>query len=440
MTNPAAKIPICRVAAWIDDIAGHARAAEAIAGLGSRAIGAIADYLRASPQVIPQPRCFAVAMLARLDAAEARAALREVLHSHRLRDLAPQLAESEYVVKNDAMQALLARRYPELAADVAFGIQERLPAAVRGVAQLNLSPLASALVALLDDDVLADTAAQVLTALGTPVSNALLARLDNWLWQSQYSARLRLATIRGLLVLAGIGPKIESEAERILRRALRDPHPLVQAAAALVLWPNRRSDDLIPELVCGTLGHDRALANACCAALAQTGLALVKPALRAVQRDAEPDLYGRKQAPPEEQRRWLVARMIERAVTLSATVCETLSCDPAVLADAISHSPSLRIDTLRKLLEEGDARIRAAVVWALAQATDLDDAAALLVDQLADTDRQVRRAVPIAMATITDAAYAARIRARLARSAFTRGCWLRLRCRLALLRQHRPVR
>lgn len=439
MNNPETKVTKCPVAAWIDDIAGHAQATEAIAGMGDCAIGAIADYLRASPQVIPQPRCFAVAMLVRLDAAEATGALREVLRNHPLRELAPQLAYAEYVVKNDAMQALLARGYPELAVDVAFGIQERLPAAVRGVAQLNLSPLAPALVVLLDDDVLADTVSQVLTGLGTSASNALLARLDGWLWQSPYSARLRLATIRGLLVLARIGAPVDSESKRILGRALHDPHPLVQAAGALVLWPLQHGDDLVAELVRGALGHDQVLASACCVALAQTGSALLRPAMRAVQRDAEPDLYGYTHAPADDQRRWLVARMIERAVTLNATLRETLSCDQEVLTDAISHGHSLSIGTLRKLLEDDDTRIRVAAIWGLAHATDLD-AAALLVDRLTDTDRQLRHAVPLAMATITDAAYAERIRYQLSRSAFTRGCWLRLRCRLALLRQHRSIK
>ena len=52
------------IAAWIDDVSAHGRAEAALRSLGSmRAAAALRAYLRRGAQSIPQPRCFAVAML-----------------------------------------------------------------------------------------------------------------------------------------------------------------------------------------------------------------------------------------------------------------------------------------------------------------------------------------------------------------------------------------
>jgi hypothetical protein len=301
-----------QVTQWMEGIADHAQAAQAIGALDrDAAIGAIHDYLRRGPQVIPQPRMFAVTMLARWNAAEAIAALREVLHDHPLRTLSPQMAESEYVVKNAIVDTLAERTYPELVEDIAFGINERLPAAVRAAGGHGLREPARAIADLLDDDVLADTAAQTLNMLGDDGARAMLQRLDAWLWLSPYNPRTRLAVMRGLTTLTRFPNAGRLEhAEDVLRRALRDPHPLTRAAAAAALAP-RTNAELVEARIRGVLGQDRNIAQACRNALAAVGAELVEPAMCALRRNAEPDLYGQEQAPPEEQRHWLILRMLE---------------------------------------------------------------------------------------------------------------------------------
>lgn len=419
-----------QVAEWIDEIAEHAKAAEAIAALDSRqATIAIRNYLQRGPQVIPQPRCFAIAMLARWDTAETTTALREVLHSHPLRSLAPQLAESEYVVKCDAMDALAERNYEEFADDVAFGIGERLRAAVRAAGRHRVGGTAVMLGSLLDDDVLADAAAEALASMGEPAMAALIYRIDNWLWQSPYSARLRLALVRGLLVIAKLSKTVlVGESASIMQRALRDPHSLVRAAAALVLWSGPDCHELLDALIHGALGHDRSVARACADALTPVGTVLVAPALRALQRNAELDIYDEEKAPPEAQRRWLVMRVIEAASTSSTVMRSLYQCPPSLLADAVAHSPPPSMDALGTLLEHGAAEVRVAVVATLMH-THEEGAAGMLIGLLSDRDSSVRRSAFAALRAFPLGAFASMPRDRLPLRPLSRGFLLRLRLR-----------
>jgi hypothetical protein len=294
------------IAAWIDDIAGHAEAAEAIAKLGEAAIPGLRDYLGRGPQVIPQPRCFAVSMLARLHEEASTNALREVLRDNVLHGLTPQLAESEYVVKSAAMEALAARSYPALADDVAFGVGERLRAAVTAAGRLRQSGLAEALTGLLDDDVLADTAAEALIVLGAPASVAIRARLDAWLMEAGLSARRRLALLRALRVMYAVHGAVPVAT---LEHALRAEHPAVRAAASLLAWPRRRDMTLADNLLHGALCFDRDLADDCRQVLRGCGPQTLGAANAALQRNAEPDLYGTLRPLTSEQHDWLVRFM-----------------------------------------------------------------------------------------------------------------------------------
>jgi hypothetical protein len=285
----------------MDSPAEHAEAAEALAAWGESAIPGLRDYLRRGPQVIPQPRCFAVAMLARLHAEPATDALREVLHAHPLKTLTPSFAESEYVVKNDALEALAVRAYPERADDIAFGVRERLRAAVVAVGRMRLAESADALVDLLDDDVLADAAIASLATIGPAAAKAIAPRLDAWLTAAEYSARRRLAVIRALRVLHHT-PFAEIVA---IRRALGDSHPAVRAAAALLAWPSRRDAGIIDALLHGAVDFDRELADDCREALDAAGSEAVGPAASALQHNLEPDLYGQIHPLSSEQHGWL---------------------------------------------------------------------------------------------------------------------------------------
>lgn len=292
-----------QVAEWIDDIAGHAEAADTIAAMRESAIPGLREYLACGPQVVPQPRCFAVAMLARLHAPAATQALRDVLHANPLHSLSPAFAESEYVVKSDVLTTLAEHGYAELTDDVAFGISERLRVAAEIAGRLRLADLATQLVDFLDDDVLADTAMDALVAVGPKAAAVIAPRLDAWLSEAEFSARRRLAVIRALRV---IHHAHAAATKHTLHHALDDGHVAVRAAGALLAWPGHRDATVIDTLVRGAVGFDRGLADDCREALAPAGAERVEAVQRALLRDAEPDLYGDVRALSSEQRGWLV--------------------------------------------------------------------------------------------------------------------------------------
>lgn len=293
----------CQIAALIDQIAGHAEAADAIAAMGGAAIPGIRAYLARGPQAVPQPRCFAVAMLARLHVTAATQVLREVLHANPLHSLPPPFAESEYVVKSDALLALAAREDGELADDVAFGISERLRVAAGIAGRFKLADLATPLVDFLDDDVLAEMAMDALGTMGPNAVAVIAPRLDAWLTEAGFSARRRLAVIRALRVMHRL---CATGTKHVIQHALDDEHPAVRAAGALLAWPARRDEVAIESLVHGAVGFDRGLADDCRQAMVGAGAELVEPAQRVLQRNIEPDLYGDEHALSSEQRDWLV--------------------------------------------------------------------------------------------------------------------------------------
>ena len=302
-------VSLRRVADWIDDIAGHVEAADAIAAMRASAIPGIRAYLACGPQVVPQPRCFAVAMLARLHAPTATQGLREVLRANRLHSLSPTLAESEYVVKSYALEALATRAEDALAGDVVFGISERLRVAVDIAGRLQLADVAMQVVDFLDDDVLAGTAMDALVAMGTQAADAIVPRLDAWLTEAEFSARRRLAVIRALRVmhhLHAVGT------QRTLQHASNDEHPAVRAAGALLAWPDRRDATVIDNLVRGAISFDWGLADDCRAAVAGAGTEVFASVQRALKRNAEPDLYGDERPLSSGQRDWLVRCLAER--------------------------------------------------------------------------------------------------------------------------------
>lgn len=302
ITHAADPIDDTRIAGWVDDIAGHAGAADAIAALGDAAIPGLHAYLQSDPQVIPQPRCFAVAMLARIHGATATEALRATLHAHPLHGLSPLLAESECVVKNAAMEALADRDYPQRQADVAVGIGERLRAAVAAAGRLRTPHSADALVALLDDDVLAESAAAALAMLDGDAADAIVARLDAWTLEAAWSARRRIALLRALLVLAVLRAAVPATS---LEHLLHVEHPAIQAAAALLAGPRRRDAGTARKLIHGAVAFDWALADRCRAALHGSARAAHAAAVDALRQGAEPDLYGSMRALTSGQTDWL---------------------------------------------------------------------------------------------------------------------------------------
>jgi hypothetical protein len=351
------------LAAWIDNLAFHSEAADKIAASGASAIPALRDYLRGDPRVIPHARCFAVAMLARVQSADAIAILRDVLSRNRLRDLKPVYREAEYVVKNDVVHALAQRAYPELGQDIVSGISERLPAAIQEAARLCLVDLAPKIAHLLDDDVLAEPAGEALVDLAhvesaSGVRVALVAQLQTWLRQSATSLRSRIGAMRMLAVLARTG--IFHRDRPFIERGLTDPHPLIQSAAALVLWRLQGDQDLADLLVRGVLAHDRWLSSACTDELLKLTFPIARWTLPALHRRAEPDIYGLLHRPPTERCRRLIMVMLEKATDSASSMRDALACESFLLIDAIAHGPAPSPELAKALLEVDDVSVREA--------------------------------------------------------------------------------
>lgn len=300
-----------QVADWIDDLGDHAHSADAIAALGDAAIPGLHEYLAQGPQAVPQARCFAVAMLARLPTRAATEALREVLRTQPLKSLAPPFTESEYVVKSDALVALGARTYPEHFDDITFGLHERLRVAVEAAGRRHVTSAIGPLLDFLEDDVLAVAAADALTAMREMSCDAIETNLDAWCEEAALSSRRRLALIRAMRVLHCCGRSVDTG---VLRHLLAAQHPAVRAAAALLIQPTDRDAAMNETLLHGALGFDRELADDCRMVLEQAGGNLCRPARQALQRNAEPDLYGQLHTLTSAQREWLL-RYLEASDT-----------------------------------------------------------------------------------------------------------------------------
>ena len=307
---PVAQSSSAHIIEWCRDLAGHAQHEPRIAALGIAAIPGLRAVLDAPPEAVNAARLFAVAMLARIDNAAARTALRSVLYHPPLTSLQPQVAEAERVVKAAALHALAARDYPERGDDIAWALQvPRLVEAAHLAGTLRLHSVAAALARMLDDDVLARPAADALHAMPQAVPDALRAPLRSWL--ARVDARARLATVRALLLLADLG---QCPAPALWRAAWRAAHPAPRAAAAVCAWARCPRTALLPRLLEGALLQDAALAAACREALVGVPdwpLALLRTGLRCAR--GMPDMYGDLQPLARTDRRWLSAQLISRA-------------------------------------------------------------------------------------------------------------------------------
>lgn len=284
----------------IDDYANHGAAAERIAGMGSDAIEPLNRYLSEGPQVNPQGRVFAVAMLARLSSPAALAGLRHGLRSSRLRELPTSQHEAEYQVKNTVLERLMERDYPERFADITFGVQsERLPAAVTAAGQHGLASLAPDLVAMLRDDVLERAAADALVALGDAGATAILAAGSSLLDEEPTCVRSRLALVRAFLVLERLHVCLPSAIARQAAQA----HPAVSASAALL--QDSPTPARTERLVHGAMSEYLPLAEACRARLTDGSSAIAEMARNLIERNAELDIYGNTHVLSRDAMQWL---------------------------------------------------------------------------------------------------------------------------------------
>lgn len=386
------------VAAWIDDLAEPEQATERIMAMGHAAIGPLIAYLGRGPQLVSQPRVFAVRMLARLHDARTTDCLSQLLHDNPLHGLPAALTESEYRVKNAALESLVEQIGSAAAADVAFGVlSERLPAAVRAAGKLQLYALVPALVALFSDDVLADTAATALHSMRPDCVPGMLAAVNDWLDAETDTPRMRLALIRAFrwLAEAGIAP-----GSVLQERALAHPCLLVRSAAALAAPATDVSEAIVGALAHGALVTDERLARDCRQRLQGLWEPLIEPILGAWGAGTETDLYGNAQAPSAWARRQLLSIALEQAGNDTQRLAPILRDVPPVeLADAVIHWQQPTAPWLQTMLGHRDPRVRLAAVT-VSQRMPAIDRQRWLTAGLGDRDRHVRHQSHKLLATL----------------------------------------
>lgn len=360
-----------RIFVAVDNLAAQPAAEKWLASLGEAAIASLSAYLDQGPAPIPQARCFAVAMLARLPGEEVTRALRRHLHAHLLASLEPVQAQAEFVVKNDLVTALAQRRYPELARDLGFALDhERLPAAARAVGQLHIIALGTTLATLLDDDTLAAPASRALLELGESGRQSLLAALQVRLEAWQEHAGNRRALIRVLLAL---GHAAQAPELTWLVAALRYPHPHVRAAAALLAWRVRPKSGLRRALLHGALAGDAELSLACRSVLEHCDWPEYA-ARCCLRRGWERDIYSDRVPLAPEAYAWLLRHSL-RAAAEPAGIVGQLPAEPGSVLHRTLASGAIRdFETLEHLFRQGDLSVRVGVVATLPQC---DDARAL---------------------------------------------------------------
>ena len=385
-----APIPDAQVAAWIDDLANPEPAVEGIVALGHAAVGPLCAYLDRGPQLVSQPRELAVRLLARLHDPVAAERLRRLLRDNPLRNLPPALAESEYRVKDAAIAGLAGQAGAAAVDDVAFGVRsERLPSALRAAGRLHLHALASSMVALLADDVLADTAAEALHVLRPASTPDVLAAIATWLGAEADTPRTRLALIRAFhwLQIAGEHPSPET-----YRQALHHPCVPVRAAAALAVGgiPPADAEAITAALAHGALGTDERLAADCRTRLQGiTGLP-VEPLARAWQAQVETDVYGNTRSPNPTSRRFLLDILLAQAGGATESLHRIVQDIPADdLAEALFRWHQPAAPWLPAMLDHPDAAVRLAATACLLR-YPLPSRQTWLAARLGDRDRRVR--------------------------------------------------
>lgn len=356
-----------RIFAAVDNLAAQTATEKWLAQLGVAAIAPLSAYLDQSPASIPQARCFAVAMLARLPGEEVTRALRRHLHAHLLASLEPVQAQAEFVVKNDLVTALAQRRYPELARDLGFALDhERLPAAARAVGQLHMIALATTLATLLDDDTLAAPASRALLELGESGWQSLLAALQVRLETRQDHPGNHRALVRVLLAL---GHAAQAPELTRLVAALRYPHSQVRAAAALLAWRVRPKPGLRRALLHGALAGDAELSLACRSVLEHCDWPEYA-ARCCLRRGWERDVYGDRVPLAPEAYAWLLRHSLRAAAEPADVIGQLPAESGSVLRRTLASGAIRDFETLEHLFRQGNLCLRVGVVAALPQCGD----------------------------------------------------------------------
>ncbi len=421
-----------RIRRLMDDLSRHGEAMEEIVRMGERAVAPLAHYLASPPQSIPHARRFAVQVLGAIAGDQATEALRQVLYGHDLRMVDPVLAQSEYVVKNEAVEQLLRRDRADLADDFcrAFRV-DRLPAAARAVARLRITAAIPDLVAALGDDVLDTHAMAALRELGASAVPALLQTLREHP-ASGASEESRSRRQRRLLAAITLGEIGDPSGFAALRDLTEDPHPAIAASAALALWranPSEVSAAQARCLVQGSLSPEWRVSEYCRNAVRTIGSLCIPAALEGLKTATTLNLYGIPVEVPEGHRHWLLAFLLETAPHHPLIEQTLASCPAGLLIGGLRRVHNVQAaEVVARLCRHCDSQVRRALAQNLARLGG-PCAAEALIDLLEDREREVYTAAAQALRTLGPAALEAIRHARARRRPWRLGT-LRLRLRL----------
>jgi HEAT repeat protein len=391
-----------RVAGLLDDFSRPGQAIEEVLALGAPAVEPLRRYLAGSPQSVPHARHLAVRLLGLIGGDEAEEGLREVLRQHDLRSLAPTLAMSEYVVKNEAVEQLMLAGRHDLADDFLHAFRrDRLPAAADALTRLQVTAAIADLVEALEDDLLAERAAGALRQFGAAAEVALVHTLaerhseNAAIGESRVSRRRRVAAA---MLLGEIGGAASGEPLRAMALA---SDPTVRAAAAVALYhldAGHISPQQVRAIVAGGMSPEWRVRERCRETASAVGAPCIPAALGALRATTIPDLYGVPQPLLPQDRRWLVPLVLENAGADVAVVDRLLDvCEPPLLAEGLVEvdAPQAAV-AVGRLHRHRDPVVREAVAQALGRLGSVT-AVPLLVDLLSDPKGRVRAAAARAL-------------------------------------------
>lgn len=373
-----------KVAELLDDLAHHREAAAEISALGERAVDPLRRYLDGPPQSFPHARQLAVRMLGLIGGPAAIAALRALLTRHDLAALAPALAQSEYAVKDEAVVQLLRLERSELAEEyLAAFRRDRLPAAADALARLGVTAAIPDLVAALEDDVLAQRAADGLRRFGASAGAGLVRALGERHGASEPGGESRVSRQRRMTAALLLGELASPASATPLRVLLGDGNPNVAAAAAAALArcdPARLSKLQRRAIVFGGLSPEWRLRGRCQEVAQGIGADCAPAAAEALAAETVVDLYGVPAVVDRAQRRWLVALILEHASGATAgPEAALLPCDSELLAEGLAEVRAPEAATaVAALRRHPDPLARAAVARTLGRLAATPAAAALL--------------------------------------------------------------